>query len=192
MYAEEQRQYVRHCLERFARFISKADFEASGTLIDVSEGGLSLRAETDAEVGDEIIVYPEGLGRLTGTVCRVFDGGLAVKFDLSDNQRAYLAKRIEAAKTGRPFMRLLENRTHKRVRLQLKSEALEENTGARFDCEIVDLSPTGARIKAERRPSVGDAVRIGVLSGLVRRYTSDGFAIEFAGAVAPAPASVAA
>ena len=177
---ENRRKFERHEIDLSVRFISQKDLEASGRLVDISEGGLAMITEAQAEVGDKIIAYPEGLGRVEGVVRRKIEGGLAVEFKISEGQRTHLGKRIHSALTGVPYIRLLENRGHKRMKLNLVSQAQEGSCGRAFSCKIVDLSESGALVKASEKPSIGADIRIGSIRGLVRRHTPDGFALEFA------------
>lgn len=179
MTGECKRKYDRVPLDLSVRFISRQDLESSGRLTDISEGGLAMLTDANAEIGDEIIAYPEGLGRLTGIVRRRMENGLAVEFSLSEAQRSHLRKRINSAVTGVPYIRLLENRNHKRMNLHLLSEAQEMQSNKLFQCEIIDLSESGAKIRSTRQPNIGAKIRIGSLRGVVRRHTYDGFAISF-------------
>jgi c-di-GMP-binding flagellar brake protein YcgR len=174
-----RRNYERTELDLTVRFITREDLETTGTLVDISESGLSMLTETEAQIGDPVIAYPDRLGRLTGKVVRKFDGGVAVQFEMSDAQREHLRKRITSAVTGIPYIRLLENREHKRIELNLDSEAHEEPNGKTFKCQIVDISETGSMIRAGYSPELGTTVRIGSIHGIVRRRTHEGFAIEF-------------
>ncbi|MHA7871116.1 MAG: PilZ domain-containing protein [Hyphococcus sp.] len=177
---KERRQFDRTELDLTVRFITREDLETTGQLLDISEGGLAMLTDTAAEVGDPVIAYPDRLGRLTGKVVRKFDGGVAIEFEMSEAQREHLRKRIESAMTGVPYMRLLENRKHKRVELNLDSVAHMEDGGEFFKCQIIDLSESGSLIRANKKPALGAMVRIGSLRGAVRRHTEEGFAIEFA------------
>ncbi len=175
----------RRCFERTelgltVRFVTREDLETTGELIDISEGGLAMLTETEAQVGDPVIAYPENLGRITGKVVRKFDGGVAIEFEMSEAQRDHLRKRIQSAVTGVPYIRLLENRKHKRITLNLDSEAHSECEGKSFKCQIADISETGSQIRAKVQPQIGTMMRIGSLRGRVRRHTNEGFAIEFA------------
>ncbi|NOX93832.1 MAG: PilZ domain-containing protein [Alphaproteobacteria bacterium] len=161
------------------RFITREDLETTGTLIDISAGGLSMLTETEAKIGDPVIAYPDRLGRLTGKVVRKFEGGVAVQFEMSDTQREHLRKRIESALSGVPYLRLLENRKHKRITLNLESECCVESSGEKFKCHIMDISETGSKIQADQSPEIGETVRIGSLHGVVIRHIAEGFAIEF-------------
>lgn len=177
---DNRRGFERTELGLTVRFVTREDLETTGQLIDISESGLAMLTETAAQIGDPVIAYPDRLGRLTGTVVRKFDGGVAVEFEMSDVQREHLRKRIESAITGVPYIRLLENRKHKRIELNLDSEAHTEPDGAKFKCQIVDISENGSQIRADVQPEVGVMVRIGSLRGTVQRHTAEGFAIQFA------------
>lgn len=174
-----KRNHRRRQIDVGVRFITSADMEASGRLEDISEGGFRMRTTAAAEVGDEIIAYPEGLGRLTGTIIRKDEGGVAVAFALSEAQRAYLAKRIESALTGVPYLKLLEKRTHQRMDLNLDSSVADALTGETFECRIVNLSATGAQIQSDYRPPLGAEIRIGAMRGKVVRVGGDGFGMSF-------------
>lgn len=178
MTTDNRRQHERFALARQTRFVSRLDLEACGRLRDISEGGMALEADSAAAVGDEIIAYPEGLGRLPGVVVRKFDGGLGVRFTLSDGQRANLAKRIRSAVTGMPYLRLFENRASSRMALALPAVAFIVG-GEGFECEIVDLSADGAAVRSAARPPLGCDLKIGTLQGRVCRHTDNGFAIDF-------------
>jgi len=185
----EQREFERTQLDLTVRFATRGDQETTGRLIDISAGGLAMLTDAPAEVGDPVIAYPEGLGRLTGKVVRVFDGGIAIEFKMSDAQREAVRKRIHSAVTGVPYLRLLDKRKHKRIELNLDSEARLESSGERFECQIVDISETGSQIRTEHKPALGQMVRIGSLRGVIRRHTDTGFGIEFVKDGAPEQAA---
>ena len=176
---ENKRQYERTELELTVRFTVGENEETTGRLLDISAGGLAMLTDAPAQAGDLVIAYPDGLGRLTGKVVRVFDGGLAIEFEMSDAQREALRKRIHSAVTGVPYIRLLDKRKHKRIELNLDSEARTEPDGDCFECQIIDISETGSQVRAKHKPALGEMVRIGSLRGEVRRHTDTGFAIEF-------------
>lgn len=181
----DRRIYERRTVNSTVRFISEKDLEAQGRLIDISEGGLAMTTDAKAEIGDSIIAYPEGLGRLTGVVRRKTEDGLALEFEISDSQRTHLSRRIESVLSGIPYLRLLENRSAKRMDLNLVSEARHGQTGRSFVCEIMNISDTGALIKTEERPALGATIHIGSITGIVRRHTRSGIGLEFTKLEAP-------
>lgn len=179
-----KRNHRRRPIDVSVRFVTSADLESAGRLQDISEGGLRMKTAAAAEVGDKIIAYPEGLGRLTGTIIRKDEGGISVAFDLSDNQRDYLSKRIESALTGIPYLKLLEKRAHQRLDFNFDTSVADARTGETFECRIVNLSAAGAQIRSDYRPPIGSEVRIGEMRGSVVRLEKDGFALTFERATA--------
>ena len=184
---DNRRQFERTDLDLNIRFTTADNNETVGQLIDISAGGLAMATDVRAEKGDSIIAYPDKLGRLTGKVVRIFDGGFAIEFEISDKQRAHLQKRIDSVITGVPYIRMLENRKHNRIELNLDSQACIEPSGETFSCQITDISKTGVQIRSDEAPPIGTFLRVGSLRGIVCRYTDDGFALEFAKADAAAP-----
>lgn len=174
-----RRQYERRQLNAEVRFITHSDLEAMGDLKDISESGLFMATDTDAKIGDRIIAYPKGLGRLEGVIVRKTGEGVAVHFDISNEQRKHLEKRINSALTGMPYLRLVDKRGHKRTPLKIDTTAQVEAGGGSFPCQIVDISHSGASIRSDRRLQVGVMVQIGMLQGRVCRETEEGFALEF-------------
>lgn len=179
MKGEDRRNFLRRQIDLAVRFISRADLEAAGRVEDISEGGLRMRTNAAAEIGDEVIAYPEGLGRLTGKVVRKDANGVSIEFDISDNQREHLSKRIASALSGVPYVRILDKRMHNRVDMNVRSNAENLVTGDSFDCEIINFSPTGAALRSSVRPALGADIKIGTMRGKVSRLMEDGFAIQF-------------
>lgn len=179
-----KRTYVRRKLALLVRYITKSGREAAGRLQDISEGGLFMETSSNVAIGDEVIIYPDGLGRLSGKIVRRSQGGIAVEFNLSELQKEYLSKRIASAAAGSSYLKLMEKRAHLRVDMKVESRAVIPEEGLEFDCTIVDLSITGALIRSALKPPLGAEVQIGSLRGHVRRHWDEGFAIHFIQAAA--------
>ena len=177
--ARDRRQYKRRQLEARIRFLTSDDREAIGRLIDISEGGLFMATDISASPGDEIIAYPEGLGRLKGFVVRKDEQGVAIQFDIPESQRASLAKKISSAEAGLPYFRLVDRRAHERRQLSIAAAAVNCDTKESFECKVIDISESGAGVAAATRPAIGAKVEIGALKGTVTRHTVEGFAIAF-------------
>lgn len=181
---EDQRDFERRALTLNVRYITHSDLEATGRLQNISEGGLYMSTEADAEIGDEIVAYPEGLGRLCGVIVRKDENGVAIEFDITQQQRTYLTKRIASALTGAPYLRIFENRGQNRMNLNLEAKARVLPDGELFDCTIIDLSQSGAAICADYRPPLGASVSLGAINGEVCRHTPEGFALSFGSSTA--------
>ena len=175
----ERRIYPRKIIDSEVRFATEHEPDAKARVLNISEDGLYMSCRTAASVGDSIIAYPEGLGRLVGRITRKDKDGIAVQFLITQSKRAYLAKLLDAAPGEAPFLKVIERRLSNRSRLNLDAVAVVMGGGQHFDCRLVDLSETGAAVEADYFPPIGARVRIGVIHGVVSRHSKRGFAIAF-------------
>lgn len=180
---QDKRGAKRFALSVDVKFLLRGNVEGEGALLDISETGLALLADTIAYEGDEIVAYPEGLGRLAGRVVRVFDGGVGVALTLSRLQRESIRERIATVLDGAPYMRLSENRSHIRIRYNIETTARVEGEPNFFACTIVDMSKSGCLLRSDLKPEIGAIVSVGALSGEVIRLDDDMFAVRFQRAV---------
>lgn len=176
---KDKRKYKRRKLDAEVRFTTSDSVEATGKLHDISEGGLYMECDLDLAIGDQVIAYPEGLGRVEGTVVRKDKGGVAIQFSISSIQREYLAKRIDSAQIGAPYLRLVERRRHERTPLNLDVSAYLVESETLLQCTLLDISRSGAAARSEERPPIGAPIKIGMLKGNIDRHTDDGFIIVF-------------
>lgn len=176
---QDKRGARRFALSVDVKFLLRGSVEGEGALLDISETGLALLADTIAYEGDEIVAYPEGLGRLTGRVVRVFDGGVGVALTLSRLQRETIRERIATVLNGAPYLRLSENRSHIRIRYNIETTARIEGVREFFSCTIVDMSRSGCLLRSDMNPDIGAMVSVGALSGEVIRKEDGLFAVQF-------------
>ncbi len=175
----ERRTAPRFSLNIDCRFLLRGTVESKGSLLDISTGGLALITDSLAEEGDEIIVYPEGVGRLSGRIVRVFNGGFGIALCLSDAQKGTIGERIASLIAGVPYLRLSENRSSFRITYNLETSARIEDSEEYFTCTIIDMSRTGCLLQSDVKPEIGERIIVGTLRGLVRRHSDNGFAMEF-------------
>jgi hypothetical protein len=161
------------------KFLLRGQYESTGVLLDISENGLALLTDAKACEGDEIVMYPVGLGRLTGKIARTFEGGLGIAFTLSKLQRDSIKERIASLIDGTPYMRLTEDRQSLRLHMGIETEAFMHGETTPVLCTIINMSRTGCLVKCGAMPAIGSKIMIGALFGRVRRLESDGFAVEF-------------
>ena len=181
MPGRERRKAKRFKYSTEAKFLLRGDCESVGRVLDVSEGGIALFTDAEAAEGDEIVVYPEGLGRLQGKVVRTFKGGVGIAFSHTDAQRKTIRKKITQALQGKPYMRLAELRSGVRKKYNLETVVSIDGSPQSIPCTIIDMSESGCLVKCEARPPVGAGVKLGMLKGRVSRFDDQGFAIEFQG-----------
>lgn len=176
---KERREAKRHKLSVDLKFLLRGEIEAVGVLLDISAGGLALFTDVEASIGDEIVVYPVGLGRLPGRVARKFKSGLGVELTLSGAQRQSIEERIAAALSGAPYFKLTERRSDLCVKYNLDTVAQVRGDDEPFRCTIVDMSRGGCRLRAEEQPPIGSKISVGALNGIVMRHMEKGFFVEF-------------
>jgi hypothetical protein len=82
----ERRSHARSKVAVPGRLLLANRRELACTIVDVSPGGLALLAREPGAIGEPIVVYVEGIGRVQGEVVRHFDGGFAIR--LVGNSRA--------------------------------------------------------------------------------------------------------
>jgi CheY-like chemotaxis protein len=73
-----------------------------------------------------------------------------------------------------------ERRVHKRIKVERGTTVIALRNGGLYDCQVLDLSLSGAALQLEARPAIGEHVRVGRTEGRVVRHTNEGVAVEFA------------
>jgi hypothetical protein len=139
---------------------------------------LPIVTPTPPPVGERVIVYLEGFGRLSGRVARTCgEGEIAVIFDFSAHKRERLAEQLTVAinkdlgieEPSRPM-------AHDTTRLV----RIEHEAGDAYEGEILDFSLAGVTIRSRRlAPPLGAWVRIGGVYGRVARLIEGGYAVDF-------------
>src|SRR5262245_29253579 len=94
----DRRKHKRAALKLGVRFLLANGTEHSGTVTDISLGGMAISAEVHPEQGSIVIAYVEGFGRLEGMVARTNAKSFAVRLTLSAVKREKLEERLSANK----------------------------------------------------------------------------------------------
>ncbi len=84
-------------LGKQARFLYYQDLESDGHVQNISETGAVILSDAPVKIGDIVILYPNGMGRIPSEVVRLFDGGFALSFILTIYQRGSMNQRIAMA-----------------------------------------------------------------------------------------------
>lgn len=143
---------------------------------DISPGDVRIHAPVLPNVGERVVIYLEGLGRVTGNVARRGGSDIAVVFDFSAHKREKLAEQLMLAinkdlgidEPARPAPG-----SPQLARIEFESG--EVHLG-----EILDFSLAGVTIRSTKPPPlIGEWVRVGNIYGRVARLIEGGFAIDF-------------
>ena len=173
----ERRRYRRLKVSLQGRLMSEDEREYPFEVIDMSAGGMALLAPVSCQVGERIVAYIDNLGRLEGTVARAFEGGFAVQINASVQKR----ERIVNLLTWYANSELVaDERQYERYAPRVVSQKLILPNGEVHNCQVIDISQSGASIAAAVKPLIQSLVVLGRLRGRVVRHHDQGLAIEFA------------
>ncbi|MEZ5994632.1 MAG: PilZ domain-containing protein [Hyphomonadaceae bacterium] len=174
----ERRRFRRMPVEVNGRLLDTEGREHDCRTADISPGDVRIAAPTLPQVGERVVIYLEGIGRVSGHVARKCgEGEVAVIFDFSAHKREKMAEQLTLIinrdlgieEPARPILR--DGAQHVR---------LEFETGETYEGEVVDFSLAGITIKSKRPPPlIGVWVRVGNVYGRVARLIEGGFAIDF-------------
>lgn len=172
----ERRRFRRAPLTVSGRMLDPLGRERDCRTADISPGDVRIVTEIEPRVGDRVVLYLEGFGRLSGCVARrCTEGEVAVIFDFSVHKREKLAEQLILAMNKD----LGIEAPQRHVSEGAQFVRLEFETGETFDGEVLDFSLAGITIRSNRPPPlIGMWVRVGNVYGRVARIIEGGFAID--------------
>lgn len=174
----ERRRFRRMPITVNGRLLDPFGRERDCRTADMSPGDVRIASPFLPQVGERVVIYLEGFGRVTGHVARKCgEAEVAVIFDFSAHKREKVAEQLTLAinrdlgieEPARPVLR--DGAHHVR---------LEFETGEAYEGEVVDFSLAGITVKSKRPPPlIGVWVRVGNVYGRVARLIEGGFAVDF-------------
>ncbi|HEV2563390.1 MAG TPA: PilZ domain-containing protein [Rhizomicrobium sp.] len=144
---------------------------------DISPGGAAIECLCDLQKGATVVLYAGALGRFEGQIVARNGKRVAIRFDHSERMRGKIAEKIMLHLEGK-----LEARARLRTAPRMNEPALRTFTrrdGTVIDCDVADISLTGASLKTDIRPPIGEIIHIGRSAGRVVRHHDEGIAVEF-------------
>jgi hypothetical protein len=173
----ERRRFRRMPIAVTGRLLDDAGREHDCRTADISPGDIRIAATTLPRVGERVVIYLDGFGRVSGKVSRTCgEGEVAIIFDFSAHKREKMAEQLTLAVNrdlgiAEPPREISEG---------AQAIRLEFETGEIYEGEVVDFSLAGITIKSKRPPPlIGVWVRVGHVYGRVARLIEGGFAIDF-------------
>jgi len=174
----DRRRHRRVELALLGRFMRANRQEYPCKLNDISVGGAAMMSPVAVQMGERIVAYFDHVGGIEGNVVRVFDGGFAIAIQASQHKREKLAAQLIWL-INRQELGLPDERRHDRIQLSDKTSSLKLDDGQSFDCQVIDVSLSGASVGTSARPAIGSHVTLGKLRGRVVRHHEHGVAVEF-------------
>lgn len=159
-------------------FFPARQWEEDCVVSDLSPDGAGLKSSCSAAVGTPAILYVDGLGRFEGKIVRQDRLRLGIRFGFSEAKRARLAEMI-AAFVERGEIKSTRVRARTRLTGSLVLHQFVLPSGQARDCEIVDIALSGASLRTDIRPPVGETITFGKTMALVVRHTGFGIAVSF-------------
>jgi hypothetical protein len=174
----ERRRFRRAFISIHGRLLDGAGREHDCRTADISPGDARIATAMAPEVGERIVIYLDGFGRVSGRVARrCGEGEVAVIFDFTAYKREKLAEQLIIAMNKHigvePETRPAPSDNGSLVRIEFE-------TGDTCMGEVLDFSLAGLTVKTDRRPPlIGVWVRVGGVYGRVARIIEGGFAVDF-------------
>jgi len=153
--------------------------EVACRIVDMSVGGAAVTASFTGVVKERVVAYVDQIGRIEGRIVRHLAGGFAFAYSVSQSRRDKLADQLTWI-ANLPLLGLAEVRRHVRVVPADPWSTLVMRDGSVQRCRVLDVSMSGAAVRATVRPPIGAPVLLGRTRGKVVRLGRDDIGIEFA------------
>jgi hypothetical protein len=176
--SDERRRFQRVRVNLLGRYMLADRREYPCQVQDMSPGGMALVAPVSGKAGERVVAYVDHLGRLEGTVVRVYATGFAMTIAATSRKRDKLAAQLTWL-ANRHILGLPEDRRHERIVPRNPRTVMVMPNGVSVTCRIVDMSLSGAAIVSETKPPIGALIWLGKTQGRVVRVSDDGIAVEF-------------
>jgi hypothetical protein len=178
--AADRRRHKRIAVELLGRFMRENKQEHPCKLIDISAGGAALRpmSSTTVAIGERVVAFFDHVGGIEGTVVRDFDGGFAMKLAATQHKREKLAATLTWL-ANRSELDGADERRHERIVPKSGRQQLQLAEGIMLECQVLDISVSGASIGTPARPVIGTEVMLGKLRARVVRHHTQGFGVQF-------------
>jgi hypothetical protein len=176
--ATDKRRHKRVAITLLGRFMRASRHEYPCRLNDISVGGAAINSPVAVDEGERIVVYFDHIGGLEGSVVRVFEGGFAMQFRTTARKREKLAAQLTWL-LNRDVLSGITERRHERGSVADQNKTVLLDTGETVDCEVVDVSISGASLRMDMRPPIGSSLMVGRMRGRVMRHHEHGIGVQF-------------
>lgn len=173
----ERRTIPRVDISLSGRYMLPDKSEFTCTTMNATPHGIEILCPVRGEVGQRIICYIDDIGRVEGEIARHTPVGMAFVIYATDHKRAKLASTIDWL-SKRNFGAVTDSRRDARIAPKRKLVTVTTGTD-QFIGSLVDVSLSGAAVRARIAPQVGAMVRLGDTDARVVRHDEGGFGVEF-------------
>jgi len=174
----ERRRTQRVKVGLLGRYMLEDRREFPCQVVDMSPGGMAVIAPQCGKLGERVVAYIDHIGRLEGTIARIYPSGFSMTILASARKRDKLAAQLTWL-ANRGSLDLPDDRRHPRIATSDQTATVRMESGGEENCGLVDLSVSGVAVVSESRPPIGSIVRVGKAPGRIVRHLNDGYAVEF-------------
>lgn len=175
----DRRRHRRVPFDTRVRGLAPQGREFEARTIDVGAGGMSMHISVSVQIGDPLILYLDGIGRVEGTVIRAGEGTCAVELRAPSRKRDKIADQLTWL-LNRERLNLEDDRVAERRQASGGQVVAIGANGVAIACTVLDMSIFGVALRSNGpRPMLGDRVRLGERTGTCVRYFDGGFALDF-------------
>ncbi len=175
---DDRRRYQRVNLPLLGRFMRENKQEFPCQIVNMSPGGIAVRAPIIGELGERVVIYLDTMGRIEGKLVRAYEDGFALHLNASSYKREKIANQLTWL-VNKNHLNLMEDRQHGRIVPKKTRAKISMIDGSTLDCQIQDVSLGGGAVAVEPKPDVGQLVTLGLTRGRVVRHTEQGISIKF-------------
>ena len=162
----------------FGRYMLPDKTEHVCQIRDLTPDQATFSSDQSPGLGEHIIAYVEEIGRIEGVISESDSESFVLKFTVASSKRDKIAAKLNWLQ-NRDDQGAPEQRRHARYEPRQAQTYLHLTDGRSYACEILDISLSGAAIKAPIIPSIGTQVTLGKTPGTVSRIHECGVGIEF-------------
>ena len=170
----ERRRFERVAVNLPGRYMLEDGAEYPCECLDISVGGVRLRAAVAGPWGSRVVAYIDGIGRLEGYIVRRAIGWFALEVHATARKGERVQERIawmlEAAN--------LERRSPARQFVR-RDVSLESQDGRMRPAQLTDITREGAALLTDGPYQVGDLLRLEDRDARVVRSFPGGVALQF-------------
>lgn len=161
----------------FGRFMLPDMTEHACQVLDITKDGATFITGTVPATNSNIVAYLEELGRVEVVAGVAVPGGFRVRYAASGSRLERLQQRIDWLMQKNAGA--TEARRHPRFEPKDKHSSITLPDGRVYNCEVIDISVSGAAIRTDILPSLGTYVMLGKMKGRIVRFVENGVAMEF-------------
>jgi PilZ domain-containing protein len=174
----DRRRYRRVDVALSGRFMRANKEEYPCQAIQMSAGGVVLRAPVTCEEGERIVAYIQQVGRIEGVVVRPIEGGFVLGIMASAAKRERIINLLTWL-INQSSLGLHDGRKHERTPPRIGTSKIVLPNGDVHSCRIIDVSLSGASVACAVKPPLDSVIVLGRLRGRVVRHHDQGVAIKF-------------